>query len=76
LAPARDAGGVDNRGRGKVELASDVLPAGREREIIMRFLFLTVWLAISVLSLGYLANNFVELNRFIETDMCLILEKR
>ena len=76
MAPARNAGGVDNRGRGKVELASDVLPAGRELEIKMRFLLLTVWLAIAVLSFGYLANNFIELNRFIEADLCLILEKR
>jgi len=42
----------------------------------MRAFFLTVWLAIAALSFGYLANNFVELNRFIEAEMCLILEKR
>jgi hypothetical protein len=42
----------------------------------MRAFFLTAWLTIAVLSLGYLANNFIELNRFIEADLCLILEKR
>ena len=51
-------------------------PAGREREETMRTFFLTVWLAIAALSFGYLANNFVELDRFIEADLCLILEKR
>jgi hypothetical protein len=51
-------------------------PAGRELEIKMRFLLLTVWLAIAVLSFGYLANNFVELDRFIEADMCLSLEEK
>ena len=51
-------------------------PAGREREETMRAFFLTVWLAIAALSFGYLANNFVELDRFIEADLCLILEKR
>jgi len=42
----------------------------------MRTFFLTVWLTIAVLSLGYLANSFLELSRFIEADMALILEKR
>ena len=42
----------------------------------MKTFFLTVWLAIAVLSFGYLANNFIELDRFIEADMCLVLEKR
>ena len=42
----------------------------------MRTFFLTVWLAMAVLSLGYLVNNFIELNRFIEADVWLVLEKR
>jgi len=42
----------------------------------MRTFFLTVWLLITLISFGYLANNFLELDRFIEADMCLILEKR
>jgi len=64
-------GGGPRRGPG-----STFSPAGREREETMRTFFLTVWLTIAVLSLGYLANNFLELSRFIEADMCLILEKR
>jgi hypothetical protein len=52
-------------------------PAGRGgKEKIMKTFFTAVWLAIAVLSFGYLANNFIELDRFIEADMCLILEKR
>ena len=77
LAPVCNAGGVDNRGRGKVELAIDILPGpGGSGEETMRTFFLTVGLAIAALSFSYLANNFVELDRFIEADLCLILEKR
>ena len=42
----------------------------------MRTFFLTVWLLITLLSFGYPANNFLELDRFIEADMCLVLKER
>jgi hypothetical protein len=51
-------------------------PAGGGKGKTMRTLFFTVWLTIAVLSLGHLVYNFVELNRFIEADLRLILEKR
>jgi hypothetical protein len=51
-------------------------PAGGGKGKTIRAFFSTVWLTIAVLSFAYLVNNFVELNRFIEGDICLVLEER
>jgi len=51
-------------------------PAGGGKGKAVKIFFIATWLAIAVLSLGYLTNNFIELDRFIEADLCLILEKR
>jgi hypothetical protein len=51
-------------------------PAGGGKGKTMKIFFIATWLTIAVLSFGYLANNFIELHRFIEADLCLILEKR
>lgn len=42
----------------------------------MKTLTLAIWLSLAVLAIGYVTNNFVELDRFIDAEMCSVVGEK